>query len=97
MGFKGTEFPWESTNETYKVDQHDLYLVDVHGNNSSVLVAEGETKEIALSNANLAAAAPDLLIALSEIIELEHSEDLNLKFDAMYNAKQAIKKALGNE
>lgn len=93
MGFKGTKFPWESTNETYKVDQHDLYLVDVHGNNSSVLVAEGETKEIALSNANLAAAAPDLLEFCLSV-----ENDNNTIPKAIWDLRnKAINKALSNE
>lgn len=90
MEFKGTKFTWKnftSDDETFNV---------IAGGDT--LLAEVKQRDIkgeAKANAQLIAAAPELLKALQNILNIEFEEDQNKVFEAFYNGKKAIKKALG--
>lgn len=96
--FKGTPAPWLMARNNV----HSGRIATVHGceNNRWVEIwstdwPESETEQE--SNANLIAAAPELLAALQLIISYHDDGNRDLHREDLEMARQAIKKALGEE
>jgi hypothetical protein len=92
MKFKGTRAPWTieiSNDERFSIKAPDRGLfIDVWG----VGIAQVETREEVQANAQLIAAAPDLLEALNWVANSDEAID-NMELGQI--VQQAINKALG--
>ena len=88
--FKGTPGPWENVGG----------WVDSRGKESKIICAIGsvstQSENIQEANANLIAAAPELLEALQNLLASVSDRDLvGLQVGYKIQAEQAIAKALG--
>ncbi len=100
MEFKGTPAPWLTDRNNIHTGQ----IATVHGckNNSWVEIWSTnwpESESVQEANANIIAAAPELLEALIELTESakEAIDGLGDLSDAIDTAKAAIAKALGQQ
>ena len=101
--FKGTPGPWRFDEQTTLSGGPVFYIAQDDNakytpNYSDVSqTCSGELKHIQKANAQLIAAAPDLLEALQELVFLyEHDEGCR-ELTEYKRAKAAISKALGEE
>jgi hypothetical protein len=84
-----TPAPWESS--LYSSGEHGIYASHGKGNDIA-LVRAGHDTEINKANAQLIAAAPELLIALQRIVALHPSSTI---LTEIKSAQEAIAKATG--
>ena len=87
MEFKGTKGEWKinKSNEISIIDNSGDYF------NELICQTNGKSGDERKANAKLIAAAPDLLEACNELIELLSFHGYNNATE-IYNAKEAIKK-----
>jgi len=103
MKFKGTPGPWRFDEQTTLSGGPVFYIAQDDNakytpNYSDVSqTCSGELKHIQKANAQLIAAAPDLLEALQSIIELQTRGYVVLGDKYTDMARAAISKALGEE
>lgn len=96
MGFKGTEGKWEimMDGDEIKIIQADS-LENGAGWRSYIAICE---EVQCIEDANLIAAAPDLLNALQAMLNKAYKQNWNDHYpDEVSKAQSAISKALGDE
>jgi len=103
--FEGTPGPWFISSKKELVVEGDMNVIQTHGANClgfHIAYASGWTDDVstraeALNNANIIAAAPELLEALQELVHADtHGiKNCSAQVNALEKAKSAIAKALG--
>lgn len=88
-GFKGTPGPWRAVDKRPYSDGFSIFS----GNQYVAFVGDSDGVTDYLSNANLIAAAPELLEALQDVVDYHFGKTATAP--AYLKAKAAIAKALG--
>ena len=109
--FKGTKGPWQLTTVPFEIAVSDS-IASIYGpmiGGGSPLITGHISRSVgniqALANAHLIAAAPDLLEALQNLVQLKEWKERNGKDEhyekaqpiALHAARSAISKALNQE
>jgi len=91
MEFKGTKGSWEIDKD------EEMVLTDIGGYRPNALQKLNSFKTELKANAQLIAAAPDLLKALQLMVNNfeDYQKETGAKNQAIFKAKSAINKALG--
>ena len=88
-GFKGTPGPWRAVDKRPYSDGFSIFS----GNQYVAFVGDSDGVTDYLSNANLIAAAPELLAVLIELLDIEGPQPGHV--DWARKAKSVVAKALG--
>lgn len=94
MGFKGTPAPWRCHDKRPNCSGYSIV-----GNDGQYIGFVGDSDELSPidANANLIAAAPELLQALQLIVSYHDDGNRSLHREDLEMARKAIAKALGKQ